>query len=37
MKPDDYWFEILVHTIEVFFVLGIAFTVYYTKKGNKKK
>jgi hypothetical protein len=37
MNPNDYYFEVFVHLIEIFFVAGIAFTVYYTKKVKKKK
>jgi hypothetical protein len=37
MNPNDYYFEIIVHAIEIFFVLGVALTVYYTRKAKKKK
>jgi len=36
MNPNDHFFEIFVHLIEIFFVLGIALTVIYVKKKKRK-
>lgn len=34
---DKYIFDIIVHAIEVFLVLGIALTVYMVKKSSSQK